>query len=105
MKSLVSNLNKKLYCIFVDVVFCSKTYCRLKFGKIVRFRLGLKLFPQFTKILLLRTYTENTFDVYIIMNALLTITNMVTSMIPSLKQYILIVSMFQTTVYTSKTHM
>ena len=47
----------------------------------------------------------HTFDVDIIMNALLTITNMVTSIIPSLEQYILIVIMFQTTVHASKTHM
>ena len=47
----------------------------------------------------------HTFDVDIIMNALLTNTNMVTSMFPSIKQYILIVIVFQTTVHASKTHM
>ena len=49
--------------------------------------------------------TCHTFDVDIIMNALLTITNMVTSIIPHIKQYILIVIVFQTTVHASKTHM
>ena len=49
--------------------------------------------------------TCHTFDVDIIMNALLTIMNMVTSIIPHVKQYMLIVIMFQTTVHASKTHM
>jgi hypothetical protein len=75
----------------------------MKVDQIVRFRLGLKLFPQFTKKLL-RT-RSHTFDVDIIMNILLTDTNIITSMILSIKQYILIVLEFQTTVYSLKTHM
>ena len=47
----------------------------------------------------------HTFDVDIIMNSILANTNMVTSMIPDIKQYSLIVSMFQTAVYVSKKHM
>ena len=43
----------------------------------------------------------HTFDVNIIMNALLTIKDMVASIIPHIKQYILIVIMFQTTVHAS----
>ena len=76
----------------------------MKFGQIVRFRLGLKLFPQFTKILYC-AHSQHTFDVDIIMNTILTNTSNIILTIPHVKQYILVVTMFQTTVYASKTHM
>jgi hypothetical protein len=45
----------------------------------------------------------HTFDVDIIMNTIRTITNIIPSIIPSMEQYIVIVIMLQTPVYTSKT--
>jgi hypothetical protein len=47
---------------------------------------------------------SHTFDVDFITNTILTIMKIITSKIPSMKQYILIVSMFQMTEYSSKTH-
>jgi hypothetical protein len=42
----------------------------MKVDQIVRLRLGLKLFPQFTKILGVLRTRSHTFDVDIIMNTL-----------------------------------
>jgi hypothetical protein len=96
---ITSDIPSMTQCIlivlmFQTTVYASKTHV---YYKKMKFYAG----PKFLFSNMMHCHT---FDVDIIMNTILLITNIITSDIPSMTQCILIVLMFQTTVYASKTH-